>query len=641
MSTRAQPERRCKAKLTKEELSTASRSSQLNSEVLLEGGESGVLSSSESSGIVIESSGSESGNTVVGSMDDLGEVIEEVEGREPVGSGVHGDVVGVVRHAREGSAARQGRDDGIESDDELSNRELRSIIRSLSRGFPVMPSHDTSLTDRTRKVQGLAHHKDGLDIAKYVRKLEADLTDIGVPRREFKTILFQKLSSKSASQIVASIDRDDCTYEELKQTLIDSLGSGRTSLGSKLTSEFSSDVKGMNPLQKYVHLKGLMDSVNMTVGDRKDILLFFASAIYRQSLPSHQRSIMDSREITSFKELNKLALSLHTTDADRTDVYRMGRYGNYGGSQLRCYRCQRVGHRAYECKVGRDDNKPGIVCYSCQQPGHKAPDCPNRTERAPREQGKAAEGGRKYLGLKTGNKPLNASWVAVTAGTPVVSGKVNDIICEIVPDTGAEITVVPGCLVYESQILPDTIEVRGATGVPVTLCTANVEFEIDDTIFESRVAVAQQGMLNGKVLFSVPMDGPMAKRLLLGAASLLPKNEGEAGHSGDTPDTQSSSLEDAEVALSTDEVVDASQSIHEHSEDAQVRVVTRAGSWMASLAQETRAMKDMAAVDPVPLVVQDDPVIGDQSVESSMVNNDLSDVNCSDSNSDESRYVLE
>ncbi len=77
--------------------------------------------------------------------------------------------------------------------------------------------------------------------------------------------------------------------------------------------------------------------------------------------------------------------------------------------------------------------------------------------------------------------------------------------------------------------------------MPVTLCTANVEFEIDDTIFESRVA-----------------------------ASLLPKNEGEAGHSGDTPDTQSSSLEDAEVALNADEVVDASQSIHDHSEDAQV-----------------------------------------------------------------------
>ncbi len=198
------------------------------SEVLPEGDESGVLSSSESSGIVIESSGSESGNTVVGSMDDLG---EEVEGREPVGSGVHGDVVGVVRHAREGSAARQGRDDGIESDDELSNRELRSIIRSLSRGFPVMPSHDTSLTDRTRKVQGLAHHKVRLDIAKYVRKLEADLTDIGVPRREFKTILFQKLSSKSASQIVASIDRDDCTYEELKQTLIDLLAQVERVLG--------------------------------------------------------------------------------------------------------------------------------------------------------------------------------------------------------------------------------------------------------------------------------------------------------------------------------------------------------------------------------------------------------------------------
>ncbi len=104
---------------------------------------------------------------------------------------------------------------GGREDDELSNRELRQIIRSLAIGRSMVPPPAASRSDQTRKVQGLAHHNDGLDVAKYIRKLEADLTDIGVLTREFKTILYQKLSSKTASQIVASIDRDECSYEEL------------------------------------------------------------------------------------------------------------------------------------------------------------------------------------------------------------------------------------------------------------------------------------------------------------------------------------------------------------------------------------------------------------------------------------------
>jgi len=234
-----------------------------------------------------------------GDMDDLGEVELSLEdtGEKGRDDGREGEV------AVHGGAGMSGAGVPVGTDgDVLTNRELRQIIRSLALVRPTVPPPTASVSDQTRKVQGLAHHKDGLDIAKYIRKLEADLTDIGVARREFKSILFQKLSSKSAAQIVASIDRDDCTYEELKQTLIDSLGSGKTSLGSKLTTEFSGDVRHMNSLEKYVHLKCLIDSVNMSIGDHKDILLFFASAIYRNSLSTHQKSIMDSREINTFRD---------------------------------------------------------------------------------------------------------------------------------------------------------------------------------------------------------------------------------------------------------------------------------------------------------------------------------------------------
>ncbi len=93
----------------------------------------------------------------------------------------------------------------------------------------------------------------------------------------------------------------------------------------------------MDPLQTYVHLKGLMDSVNMTIGDRKDVLLFFATAIlYRHGLTSQQRAVMDSREIVTFKELNRLAISLQTTDSNTRDRVRDGRRINYHGS-IKCF----------------------------------------------------------------------------------------------------------------------------------------------------------------------------------------------------------------------------------------------------------------------------------------------------------------
>ncbi len=47
--------------------------------------------------------------------------------------------------------------------------------------------------EMNRQINNLAPHKDGADIAKYIRKLEADLRDIGVPAARFKSVLYQKL----------------------------------------------------------------------------------------------------------------------------------------------------------------------------------------------------------------------------------------------------------------------------------------------------------------------------------------------------------------------------------------------------------------------------------------------------------------
>ncbi len=61
--------------------------------------------------------------------------------------------------------------------------------------------------------------------------------------------------------------------------------------------------------------------------------------------------------------------------------------------------------------------------------------------------------------------------------------------CIIASNTGAEVTVVSGHLVYEKQMLDDWVKVKGATGAPVTLQLAEVPFVFEDREFVEEGAV--------------------------------------------------------------------------------------------------------------------------------------------------------
>ena len=73
------------------------------------------------------------------------------------------------------------------------------------------------------------------------------------------------------------------------------------------------------------------------------------------------------------------------------------------------------------------------------------------------------------------------------------------------------------------------------------------------------------------------------------------------GNSGDTPDAQSSPKKDVDSVGSTDGVVDAPQSVPSRFEESQVNIVTRAGDWMTTLAEETSNCRDLEVASPAPL----------------------------------------
>ncbi len=145
--------------------------------------------------------------------------------------------------------------------------------------------------------------------------------------------------------------------------------------------------------------------------------------------------------------------------------------------------CHRFGHRSYDCRFKGSGNyeqsvnsprPPAIVCYFCNEPGHKAPDCKKKNRGYipnPNE-----SNGFKKPNLRKGSRQYNANWVAVQKGAAHVEGNINGIPCQIVPDTGAEITIVPACYVYEDQAINEWVKVRGWNGEPQTLQLTKVDF---------------------------------------------------------------------------------------------------------------------------------------------------------------------
>ncbi len=217
-----------------------------------------------------------------------------------------------------------------------------------------------------------------------------------------------------------------------------------------------------------------------------------------------------------------------------------------------------------------------IVCYTCHEPGHKSPECPYKKSNDSGSDSRSVSSNK--AGVRKG-RTYNANWVSVRNSAPHVMGFVNGIKCKIVPDAVAEISIVPGCLVYSDQLTGEHIEVKGWDGRPVTLETAIVDFVFKGHSFTSRVAVSHKDSLCGAVLFSVPMETATAEHVLLDAASKSDVSGLGAGQLRGTHNIQPSFQEDACSGVVVEEApatFSAPATTQEESDI--VRVVTRSMS---------------------------------------------------------------
>ena len=113
-----------------------------------------------------------------------------------------------------------------------------------------------------------------------------------------------------------------------------------------------------------------------------------------------------------------------------------GALGNSSVSNLKCFKCGKVGHKAVDCWQGggasssagsKSANGSGgkVVCYACGIEGHKSTECPKKES----QKGAAA-------------KPVRQLWLRDSSDT-VIEGVVNGKGATLLLDSGAHITIVP------------------------------------------------------------------------------------------------------------------------------------------------------------------------------------------------------
>ena len=98
-----------------------------------------------------------------------------------------------------------------------------------------------------------------------------------------------------------------------------------------------------------------------------------------------------------------------------------------------------------------------------------------------------------------------------------IKGKFNGLDVEFLPDTGAEVTVVPRKFVCEAQLSDQFVTIEGATGTPERTPLATVNLEVLGESFSKQVAVSSSMDKSCRVLYSIPLGGKLPEILFKSA----------------------------------------------------------------------------------------------------------------------------
>jgi len=185
-----------------------------------------------------------------------------------------------------------------DEEDELSGNDMRWLLKSLATTVIDSKRHKMS-EFMMREVQSLAAYRDTDEIHNYILGLEADLSDIEVPKKRWKRILLRKLTPKARKLVRGYVSETNCTYGELKTALIKKLGLHKSAVTDKLFGAVDRELRQMDPVARYQHLRDHMDRLVLSCTSMDELPLAVVVGIFRTTLSTPEKCLLDAKTIKS------------------------------------------------------------------------------------------------------------------------------------------------------------------------------------------------------------------------------------------------------------------------------------------------------------------------------------------------------
>ncbi len=279
-------------------------------------------------------------------------------------------------------------------------------------------------------VNTIASYKEGTDMNKYVRGLEVELRDLGIKEKRWKCILLSKLPAKVKETVLDVVEESGCTYSRLKEVLVGRVGYRLRDLELKLFTDLDRDTRSMDRMSRFKHISHLVDRVAMICGT-----MDLVKGLFSTQLSVMEQGVVNATKVEKLSNLGDIASTLRDSGSSRTS-------SRQSQQETKCYRCQQLGHRSFECTAKLDERRTSPSSYVCNQLGHKSWDCPNKTPKS--KSGKS----NSKVPVKSGGPPAKkVNWMTVEEVGKLIDGKVNGMSCTIAPDRGgSDIGPRPPCV---------------------------------------------------------------------------------------------------------------------------------------------------------------------------------------------------
>ncbi len=237
----------------------------------------------------------------------------------------------------------------------MTSAQLSSILAAFrgSTGAREESGMESASREARRRrdelVRDMTSYSEGSDLSAYIRGLEAQLSEIAVPSREWKRVVLNKLPSSIIRKVTELIEAGE-SYDVIKNALVRNNGKCLRTMAMGMFPNRKPSVKDQVELAREVVAE--IERICMLCPTWDDIKIFMAKNYYSCMLTPAEITLLNGQNLTSLKDLVAIAFTLRDSQLVGKKEERVVERAN--GEGPRCFICKRRGHKAYNSP---DNNK--------------------------------------------------------------------------------------------------------------------------------------------------------------------------------------------------------------------------------------------------------------------------------------------